>query len=209
MCKPVAVKVGVDFAPFLKDGDWCYYYGNYTPGGFSASEYNSMVQNFKKDISRKERDDWYYRNNAVDKFALMLHYALKDRQCTIIPCATSKPRNSPNFNDRLDAVASKLGSLSLNYDIQFCLDTIEERTPSHTGGTRNPAEIIKNTRWATPTKTPNHIIILIDDVLTTGAHFRAYKDIILKNLPNSNVIGLFLARYDGSSIYGSRAFSIE
>lgn len=209
MCKPIKVIVGVDFTRHLNEEDLCYYYGVYAPGGYSISKYNSLVQNFKKDISRKEYNDWHYRNDAVDKFAHMVHYALSNRQCTIIPCATSKPRNSPNFNDRLDAVASKLGSLSQNYDIQFCLDTIEERTPSHTGGTRNPAEIIKNTRWATPAKTPNHNIILIDDVLTTGAHFRAYKDIILKNLPNSNVLGLFLARYDGSSIYGSRAFSIE
>lgn len=47
----------------------------------------------------------------------------------------------------------------------------------------------------------NPNIVLFDDVLTTGAHFRAYKDIILSHYPFCNVIGIFLAKYDGSSIY--------
>lgn len=195
------IQVGIDFAPFLVENDKCYYYYVYTPGGYTISNDNSVVQNFKKDMARKGNKEWHYRDEAVDKFALMLHQTLRDRSCTIIPCATSRPRGSLNFNDRLDATANKLRLLSPNYDIQFCLDTIKELIPSHTGGTRNPTEIMNNTRWIQPTTQPNPHIVLFDDVLTTGAHFRAYKDIILSHYPFCKVIGIFLAKYDGSSIY--------
>lgn len=201
MCKPNEVIIGSDFTVHLNASDHCYYYGVYTPGGYSVSDYNSMVQNFKKDISRRNNKEWFYRDKAVNDFASMLHHTLQNNRWTIVPCATSKPRNSLNFNDRLDATANKLRLLSSNYDIQFCLDTIEELIPSHTGGTRNPTEIAANTRWIQPTTKPNPNIVLFDDVLTTGAHFRAYKDIILSHYPFCNVIGIFLAKYDGSSIY--------
>lgn len=201
MCKPVKIQFGTDFAPFLNEDDECFYYCTYTPGGFSVSPHNSMVANFKKDISHKGNTDWHYRDKAIEKFALMLHSTLKSRQYTIIPCATSKPRNSPNFNNRLDETANILKSL--NYDVQFCLDTAIEVEPTHKGGARrDPIEITRNTNWTEPTKTPNQTIILVDDVFTTGAHFRAYKDIILSHYPFCNVIGIFLAKYDGSSKYG-------
>jgi predicted amidophosphoribosyltransferase len=40
---------------------------------------------------------------------------------------------------------------------------------------------------------PNNIMIC-DDVLTTGSHFRALKDMILEKKPGAKVIGLFIAR---------------
>lgn len=205
MCKLVKVQIGIDFAPFLVENDKCYYYYVYTPGGYTISNDNSVVQNFKKDIARKGNKEWRYRDEAVDKFALMLHQTLRGRNCTIIPCATSRPRGSLDFNDRLDVTVKKLGLLSPNYDIQFCLDTIKELTPSHAGGPRNPTDIMDNTGWTQPAQPPNQNIILVDDVLTTGAHFRAYKDIALQHYPSNNVMGIFLARYDGSSIHGCDA----
>ena len=200
------IQVGIDFAPFLNDDDVCFYCCIYTPGGYGASGCNSMVVNFKRDIANQSNQSvWYYRNMAISKFANMLHLMFKNSEYTIIPCATSKPRGSLNFNDRLDATVSMLKSFSSNYDIQFCLDTKTATLPSHIGGTRNPVEMANNTSWVHPTRPPNQNIILVDDVFTTGAHFRAYKDIILSHYPSHNVMGVFLAKYDGSSIYGCGA----
>jgi len=40
----------------------------------------------------------------------------------------------------------------------------------------------------------NDTIVLFDDVLTAGAHFRACKDAILAEDPTKKVIGVFVAR---------------
>jgi hypothetical protein len=37
-------------------------------------------------------------------------------------------------------------------------------------------------------------VVILDDVITTGAHFRAAKLVLRKRWPHLNVIGLFLAR---------------
>ncbi len=37
-------------------------------------------------------------------------------------------------------------------------------------------------------------VALVDDVLTTGTHFRAAKDLLLKQWPEAHVAGLFVAR---------------
>jgi len=182
--------------------DECYYFLEYTPGGYSISKSNSMIINFKKELKhRSDEKVWGFRNKEIKNFAQMIHDRLKGFCCTIIPCATSKPRKDHDFNDRLDALAKELKKLSNNYDIQFCLDTISPQKSSHTGGTRNPDEIKEFTSWIKPTKEPQEYIILIDDVFTTGAHFRAYKDMVLLHYPEHKVIGIFLARYDGSSLY--------
>ncbi|MCG8461465.1 MAG: hypothetical protein MI919_34720 [Holophagales bacterium] len=35
---------------------------------------------------------------------------------------------------------------------------------------------------------------LFDDVITTGSHFRAAKDLLLRSWPDLRIVGLFLAR---------------
>ena len=37
-------------------------------------------------------------------------------------------------------------------------------------------------------------IAIVDDILTTGAHFRAMKSVLSARFPSSKIIGLFLAR---------------
>jgi len=35
---------------------------------------------------------------------------------------------------------------------------------------------------------------VVDDLLTTGSHFRAVKDMIFEKKPNCRVVGFFIAR---------------
>jgi predicted amidophosphoribosyltransferase len=38
------------------------------------------------------------------------------------------------------------------------------------------------------------LIAVVDDVLTTGAHFKAMKRILIETFPDVSVVGVFLAR---------------
>jgi predicted amidophosphoribosyltransferase len=41
---------------------------------------------------------------------------------------------------------------------------------------------------------PPQTILVIDDVLTTGCHFKAMKQVLLNRFPNTAIIGMFIAR---------------
>ncbi len=64
--------------------------------------------------------------------------------------------------------------------------------PAHLGGSRK-VEVIKNaTVWNGINDLNGDTVILVDDVLTTGAHFKAWKGFIMEHDPRvKNVIGLF------------------
>ena len=44
------------------------------------------------------------------------------------------------------------------------------------------------------TKPVPHFIAVVDDILTTGAHFRASKSVLSARFPAAVVVGLFIAR---------------
>src|SRR6266436_6706702 len=78
------------------------------------------------------------------------------------------------------------------------IDLIEqiESTETFKGGNRKkPDELRANYRFEEQSLAglPRSVGI-VDDVLTTGSHFRAIKDMILERLPDHRVVGFFVAR---------------
>lgn len=198
MQKLMKVDLHIHSVPYLSDDDHCFYFLDYVEGGYQASPHNSMVLNFKKDLSFKNNVSWCYREQAVRNFALMLHGALSNvaNRITIIPMPTSKPQNSLKFNDRLLATIGWLQVYGNNmYHIENCLDTKEESIPSHISGNRKPEDLFNNINFTFPKSRFKEYIILIDDVLTTGAHFKVCKDILTK-YSSVNIGGIFLAKTD-------------
>ena len=185
----------------MTDDDECYYFIEATQGGFEASTSNSLLLNFKKDIKFKKTPAWQYRNNAIKQFALMISKHINNDRTdsiTIIPEATSYPISDPSFNDRLVQTLIELKKLRQRINIELALEAKSYIGSSHLpGGTRNVPIIQNNLQWKGLKNSPSQTIILLDDVLTTGAHFRACKNIILANTPeNTNIIGFFLALYN-------------
>ena len=41
---------------------------------------------------------------------------------------------------------------------------------------------------------PMNLIAIVDDVLTTGAHFQAAKTLLSERFPSTRIVGLFIAR---------------
>jgi orotate phosphoribosyltransferase len=65
--------------------------------------------------------------------------------------------------------------------------------PKHAGGTRNP-HIDKSTLEWVGFNNDQNLIILIDDVITSGASFKACQQLIFENSPHTTVVGVFWAR---------------
>lgn len=197
------VDLRCDSVPFLDSKDECYYFLDYTLGGYQESESNSIVLNFKKDLVHKDNIlVWNYRTRAINFFASAINDVLrKNINCNhfiLIPCPTSKPNNHPNFNDRLLCVAHTLIHSNPLYKVYNCFNRTQEVIPVHQGGARKVEEIIRTTKISLPPTFLNQesIIVLFDDVLTTGAHFKACQKIIMREwgVMQENIIGFFLAK---------------
>lgn len=70
-------------------------------------------------------------------------------------------------------------------------------TPSKLHGTRDP-EVLKDAiRFNGLGDHPLTKVILVDDVLTLGTHFRAYKDVLVHKggIAPRDVLGVFLSRH--------------
>lgn len=197
------VDLKIHSVPYLCNDDKCFYFLDYIEGGYEASTHNSMVLNFKKDIKHKNNPMvWQHREKAVNNFALMLHGALSNiaDEITIIPMPTSKSQNSPYFNDRLLATMDKLQFYGNNmYHIEKCLDVRMDSEPSHISGDREQQHLRDNLKYNSSANSFRRYIALIDDVLTTGAHFKVCQQMILENCPyisKFNIAGFFLAKTD-------------
>lgn len=183
---------------WLTGEDECYYFIEATNGSYEESESNQFLFNFKKPIERKDFSDWNFRNKAIRKFARLLSEinGIKDITFTTIPAPTSKPRKSNLFNNRIDETIKLLKEYCPGLSIEYAFDAKKEVQASHQGGSREPEDIRENIEWLGFKNTPSKTIIFIDDVLTTGAHFKVCKEMILKNEPNvETVMGFFLALY--------------
>ncbi len=81
-------------------------------------------------------------------------------------------------------------------DIRDMIVQFESTAPVHEKSKRPTPEDIES-RYRIDTKmtrpAPERIAI-VDDVLTTGAHFRAAQNILLTAFPKARIVGLFLAR---------------
>jgi len=161
-------------------------------GGYEASEANSLIINFKKDISRKGKPEWYYKEQAIRKFALELGRAVMEN-AVLAAIPSSIWELDPKYDSRMDDMLAQAKGFKPSLILEKPFVANQTTTPSHHGGTRNPQEIYDNLVWRGFSQ-PTNLVLLVDDVLTSGAHFRACKRLIQEHHPNVRVVGVFWAK---------------
>lgn len=183
--------------PHLTASDVCYYFMEHTVGGYAASPNNSKISNFKKPVSVKDTNQWAHKQRAIRDFIDDLGsitFQDKQNEIMVVPGITSKPRSDSEWDDRIDKVAEGFADKFSHLSIGKIIDTRDAVVPSSHGGGRDMTIIKNNTIWDGHCPEAADTIIIVDDVLTTGAHFKAWKEFILENCPNVNkVIGVFWA----------------
>ncbi|CAA6799763.1 MAG: Unknown protein [uncultured Sulfurovum sp.] len=182
----------------LSATDECYYFLDYTDGGYSASSSNQLVFNFKQPISKRGTASWRYREESVQKFANLISeiQGLCENKFTIVIAPTSKRTDSPDYNDRIDKTLELFKKYCPTVIIERPIEVIRDTIPSHDGGNRDEESIKNNLKWVGFKYPPTAIVVFIDDILTTGTHFKVSKEIILQNDSRvERVVGVFLALY--------------
>lgn len=174
--------------------------------GFDYSETNQLIINFKKSPERSNDYELRYKRNAIAQFAREAAAFLERRHrhrrrhspVTLIPMPPSKTRAHPEYDDRVEQVAQRIEKKLSNVRCCPLLQGIQDVDSYHTRSTpRDPNEIFSiievddNEIFDCD---DNEIIYVIDDILTSGAHFTAARRHILECYPDIEVRGLFWAK---------------
>jgi hypothetical protein len=180
---------------YLREDDECYFLYEYTAGvGWRGGETNQLIHNLQK----KQGDRGFqYKTPAIVQCASAFSETINGNwlaDACLVPVPPSKIKADPLYDDRIHRVCSlirKPGAPSVK-------DLIEqiESTDTFKGGNRQrPDELRANYRFDEPSMVglPRNIGI-VDDLLTTGSHFRAIKDMILERSLDRRVVGFFVAR---------------
>lgn len=179
--------------------DQCYFLRVYTSGrGFAHGETNDLILNLKKAPDRRGRPEWRYKEAAIAQVAREFRASLDLtalRRVTLVPMPPSKCKDDPLYDDRMLQVLRAI-DVERTLDIRELLFARESIAAAHTTTTRpTVADLIANLEiddaLARPAPTS---IALVDDVITTGAHFVAAKTLLSARFPGVPIRGLFVAR---------------
>lgn len=187
---------------YLGSSDDCRFLREYIPHvGFSGGETNNLIGNFKKPVNRRGLPDWRYKERAIRQvareLASALNFAWLDKHATLVPIPPSKTKSHPLYDDRMTQALNLLGPMvGANCDVRELIVQVEDMEAAHTSDERpSPVEIRANYAIDENLVSPTPKVIgLFDDLLTTGAHFRAAKGLLQDRFSEVPIIGIFVAR---------------
>ena len=186
----------------LNEDDECYFIGEYTARmGYAYSATNNLVLNFKKTLDRQGLSEWHYKEKAIKEAAAAFATALEPSvqktldRVTFVPVPPSKARDDPLHDDRLtqmlNLVRPEPGLAVREVIVQECSTDAVHSSESRL----RPDEIeAMYSIDEALTKPVPGVLAVVDDVLTTGAHFRAAQTVLASRFPATKIIGLFIAR---------------
>jgi hypothetical protein len=188
---------------YLREEDQCYFLGEYTPRkGYDFGETNDLISNLKKGMDRRDKPEWRWKLRAIETAGAWLAEALaEDRPwlaaTTFVPIPPSSVKIDPSYDDRIVRVLRHLERLTdVSLDVRELLyQTETTRASSRSDQRLTLAEIRAVYRIDQQlSEPPPRQIALVDDLLTSGAHFRAAKELLGQRYPRIPIGGIFLAR---------------
>ncbi len=187
--------------PYLNINDSCLYLVEYMAGaGYTHSHTNQLIFNLKKSVTKKGNDEYRYKLIAINNAGIALRKAFGDdgwlqRVPCFVPIPPSKSKDHPEYDDRLLRVLDKMAD-GLKVDIREIVLQRKSTEAAHEGDRRPaPDELAQNYYIDRDKVNPTPgLLIVVDDVLTKGAHFKAMKSVLEPVYLQTQIIGIFLAR---------------
>lgn len=188
---------------YLEAEDTCYYAGEYTAGeGHAYSDTNQLIHNFKKTMDKRGTPQWRYKQSAISEGANIVRRAIKeDALVTFVPVPPSKAKTDPLYDDRMLQLL-RFACAGRHTDIRELIVQEQSAEASHLAVRRpTPDELVANYSLDEDLAEPvPQIIFIVDDVLTTGCHFKAMQRLLAQRFPQASIAGLFLARRAPKSV---------
>ncbi|MDA8011435.1 MAG: hypothetical protein MPJ83_03770 [Gammaproteobacteria bacterium] len=151
-------------------------------------------------MTKKDTWVWPKKDRAIKACVVILESEMRKWMqlpgAVFVPVPPSKTKSHAEYDDRMLQIlrmASARGSL--NADIREIVRQRKDMTPSHLGGTRNIGKLIQNYEInESCAKPPPKLAIIVDDLVTTGAHFKAMQSVLIKRFGQIKTLGLFVGR---------------
>jgi predicted amidophosphoribosyltransferase len=121
----------------------------------------------------------------------------KLKSCAWVPMPPSKIRSDSAYDDCVLRILKRAQQFELSLDIRELLIARSNRDPAHNPGSKRPsvADHFKNLILDEKLKAPlPTAFIIFDDVITSGASFKAAQQVLRNHFPRIPVIGVFVAR---------------
>lgn len=188
----------------LESRDTCFYYLTRINGGFSASEANSRIDDFKKKPERFAGVPyvWKHKLFEIERFADDLAALLGSEGfvrmsrdvggISVVPMPTSKPKSHPYYDSRIVDMCNSAARKLEDVEVDDAFDMSGTVVPSHEGGSRDIGYIERSIMFD-GLKRPDRLTVLVDDVLCTGSHYIACRNKVLERHPDAQLVGAFLA----------------
>jgi hypothetical protein len=184
---------------YLSAEDVCYFLGEYTARkGFAFSATNRLIFNLKKTMDRRGRPEWPYKAAAIQTVAEALRVALNDKArqtLTFVPVPPSKAKMDPAYDDRILQVLHSVWP-GQAVDVRELILQPQSSDAVHDRDDRpKPAEL--QARYVVERnllRPKPQIIAVVDDLVTTGAHFVAIRNMLRREFPDTPIVGIFVVR---------------
>jgi hypothetical protein len=192
--------VGEHFS--LDDADRCYYIWEYAARQrYDFSPANQLVYNLKikpgalaKAPSRNR-----YKLEAIAHAGGALRSLITrefvETHATFVPIPCSKAVVDPNYDDRLSRVLAHAFQ-GWDADVREMLTLTQSTAADHESIERLTFdELLAITQITTRVGiAPRRVIVIVDDVLNSGKHFKVAQSLIKGRYANAEIRGVFLAR---------------
>jgi len=183
---------------YLTEQDEIFYHLEHSREGYQKSPGNSLVSNYKKDVSLRNEKQWYYKEDAIRQFAALINMIPFENNCILLAGATSKQRNGNLFDSRNDDVIKIVNNVTKTL-ISFNLEAVQDIEPTHLGAGYRSPEKLKNFYKFTPFEIVPDVVYIVDDVITSSSQFIVWRDLIHQAHPDVKVRGIYLARTVGET----------
>lgn len=192
--------------PHLRDDDNCYFLGEYTARkGFAYSATNNLIINFKKPMDRRASPQWKYKGEMIHQASTALFEAIGTsnlQNYLFVPVPPSKVRGDEMYDDRMMQMLNGFAQLVATHhghhpDIRELVEQTTSTSAAHDTDNRPSPDKLADLYKINTKALEQPIrdcIVICDDVLTTGCHYRAMTTVISEQFPNANFRGVFLAR---------------
>jgi predicted amidophosphoribosyltransferase len=183
----------------LTRDDKCYALREYIArGGWQAGETNQLIMNLKKTLDRRGKAEWRHKVLAIHQAGTELRGAMNAKWldgAVLVPMPPSKATGDNGYDDRMLQVVCVMRE-GTGAQVREILRQRASTTPHHLQErSRDVDALVENfTVDETCCEPPPPRIAVVDDVLTTGAHFCAARRVLSRRFPTTPVIGLFVAR---------------
>ncbi len=183
----------------LRPEDRVYYLGEYAPGAGYVSPTNDLIYNFKIKPSSLRNSPMRRRHKeqAIREIAAAFtrHFRALDATAVIVPIPTSKLPADPDYDDRLLRTLRVCRTEPMLHVRELIKQKRSTTADHEANGRQSFRHLLANCYVDDALSLPRpSLIVLFDDVLTQGKHFKVCQRLLRNHYGDIPIAGFFVAR---------------